>query len=224
MRATYSRWVKRSLSGRFSGAASGFSLFELVVTLTVLGVMVMATVPLVQKSVQRNREVRLRESLRLIRNAIDEFKRDTIGACAPGAITSGNPTRPNVGAIAPPDPRSRVIIDDCTIFDTENLDRYPPSLDILVEGVRVKQRGLNIQGGGGIRQGSTQATEMNTSEEVIKVYLRDLPIDPMTGASDWRLRSSYQSRGDEGWDRINVFDVRSASTETALNGDRYSDW
>ena len=216
--------IERSQNRRSAGPAGGFSLFELVVTLAVLSVLVMGTVPLVQKSVQRQREVRLRESLRLIRNAIDEFKRDTLGACAPGAITSGNPTRPNVGAIAPPDPRSRVVIDDCTIFDTENLDRYPPSLETLVEGVRVKQRGLNLQGGGGIRPGTQQATEINTTDEVIKVYLRELPIDPMTGRSDWKLRSSYQSSGDESWDNINVFDVRSASAETALNGDKYSDW
>ena len=37
------------------------------------------------------------------------------------------------------------MIDDCTIFDTENLDRYPPTLEILVEGVKVKARGLNVK-------------------------------------------------------------------------------
>lgn len=61
--------------------ANGYSLLELIITLTVLSILVLGTIPLAQNAVQRQRESRLRESLRMIRNAIDEFKRDTIGAC-----------------------------------------------------------------------------------------------------------------------------------------------
>lgn len=204
--------------------ARGYTLFELVVTLAVIAVLVVGTIPISVNAVKRQRELRLRESLRMIRNAIDEFKRDTVGACPQGAVTTGNPTIPGRGADAPADPRSRVVIDDCTIFDTENLDRYPPSLDILVEGVRIRQRGINLVGGSGLRPGSTQATEVNPTEEVIKVYLRDIPVDPMTGEKDWKLRSSYQTKDEENWDDVNVFDVRSASDEEALNGEKYSDW
>lgn len=203
---------------------SGYTLFELVVTLAVLAVLVAATVPLSINAAKREKEVRLRESLRMIRAAIDEFKRDTYGACPQGAITTGNPIGGGRGAIAPPDPRSRVVIDDCTIFTTDNLDRYPPSLDILVSGVRVRPRGLNITGGSGLREGTKQATEINTLDSVTKVYLRAIPIDPMTGKADWRLRSSYQSADDLDWDGINVFDVSSASDEEALNGEKYSSW
>lgn len=204
--------------------ARGYTLFELVVTLAVIAVLVVGTIPISVNAVKRQRELRLRESLRMIRNAIDEFKRDTVGACPQGAVTTGNPTIPGRGADAPADPRSRVVIDDCTIFDTENLDRYPPSLDILVDGVRIRQRGINLVGGNGLRPGSTQATEVNSTEEVIKVYLRDIPVDPMTGEKDWKLRSSYQTKDEENWDDVNVFDVRSASDEEALNGEKYSDW
>lgn len=204
--------------------ARGYTLFELVVTLAVIAVLVVGTIPISVNAVKRQRELRLRESLRMIRNAIDEFKRDTVGACPQGAVTTGNPTIPGRGADAPADPRSRVVIDDCTIFDTENLDRYPPSLDILVDGVRIRQRGINLVGGNGLRPGSTQATEVNSTEEVIKVYLREIPVDPMTGEKDWKLRSSYQTKDEENWDDVNVFDVRSASDEEALNGEKYSDW
>lgn len=214
-----SRFTKLKRSGE-----KGFTLFEMIVTLTVLAVLVLGTVPIAQRAIQRQREIRLRETLRMIRNAIDEFKRDTVGACAQGAIMTGDPSRPGQGSNAAPDPRSRVVVDDCTIFDTQNLDRYPPSLDTLVEGVRVKQRGMNLQGGSGIREGTRQATEINASEEIIKVYLREMPIDPMTGRSDWRLRSSYQTGDDTGWDNINVFDVRSASDAEAMNGQKYSEW
>ena len=183
----------------------------------------MGTIPLAQNAVRRQREIRLRETLRQMRNAIDEFKRDTLGACPAGAITTGDPTRRGGGGNVPADPRSRVVVDDCTIFDSENLDRYPPDLDILVDGVKVKQRGINLTGGSGLGD-TKQATEINTTEEIIKVYLREKPIDPMTGESNWNFRSSYQAKDDESWDEINLFDVRSASDEEGLNGEKYSDW
>lgn len=205
---------------------SGYTLFELVVTMSVLAILVLGSIPLAQNAAKRQRELRLRETLRQIRGAIDEFKRDSIGACPQGSVTTTNPTAPGRGAMnVPTDPRSRVVIDDCTIFDSENLDRYPPDLETLVDGVRVKPRGINLTGGSGINPGSRQATEINTGvEDVIKHYLSRLPEDPMTGKADWRLRSSYQSADSGSWDGINVFDVRSSSDEIALNGERYSDW
>ena len=70
----------------------GFTLLELVITLSVLAVLVMGTIPLAQNAVKREKEIRLRETLRMVRNAIDEFRRDSIGACPQGAIRSGNLT------------------------------------------------------------------------------------------------------------------------------------
>jgi len=203
----------------------GFTLLELIITLTVLAILVMGTIPLTQNAVKRQKELKLREELRMMRNAIDEFKRDAMGSCPQGAVTTGNPADPRGGTNAPPDPRSRVVINDCTIFETDNLDRFPPSLDVLVEGVKVKARGVNATGGGGLGDDTRQATEINSAtDEVTKVYLRELPIDPMTGESDWKLRSSYQDQDDQSWDSINVFDVSSASDEEAMNGEKYSDW
>lgn len=202
----------------------GFTLFELIVTLTVMSILVLGTIPLAQNAVKRQRELRLRETLRQMRAAIDEFHRDAVGACPQGAIATGNRAGIGGGANVPADPRSRVVIDDCKIFDTENLDRYPPSLDILVEGVRVKARGLNIQGGVGLGGDTRQATELNEEKEIIKVYLREMPVDPITGEEEWDLRSSYQTQDAGSWDEINVFDVRSKSDAEALNGEKYSDW
>ncbi len=200
----------------------GYSLLELVATLGVLAVLVMGTIPLAQNGIKRQKEQRLRDALRQMRSAIDEFKRDTFGACPQGAVNSTNPTIPNQQN-APADPRSRVVIDDCKIFDSENLDRYPPSLQQLVDGVKVKARGPNIRSGSGLRDGELQATEINEEKEIIKVYLREIPKDPITGEAEWRLRSSYQPADSENWDDVNVFDVRSTSDEEALNGEKYSD-
>lgn len=207
------------LSG-LSSAAGGYTLLELVITLGVLAVLVMGTIPLADNAVKRQKEQKLREALRQMRSAIDEFKRDTIGACTTGAATTRNPIDP--GQALPADPRSRVIIDDCKIFESDNLDRYPPDLETLVNGVRVKSRSPDVRGSSPFDD--KNATDILENKEVIKVYLREIPVDPFTGEKDWRLRSSYQDKDSENWDEVNVFDVRSAAAGEALNGEKYSDW
>ena len=213
--------INSSLSTLHSPLSDGFSLLELIITLSVLAILVMGTIPLAQNAVKRQKELQLRESLRDMRNAIDEFKRDTNGACAIGA--QSNDTA-NGQQNVPADPRSRVIVDDCEIFDTTNLDRYPPTLELLTEGVKVKARGLNAALVSRGAFSNTNATQINDAKEVKKVYLREIPVDPMTGEKDWQFHSSYQTKDDGSWDSINVFDVRSNSKEEAFNGEKYSDW
>lgn len=213
---------KLSLVPQPSSLSSGFTLLELIITLTVLAILVMGTIPIAQNTVKREREMRLRENLRTIRAAIDEFHRDTIGACQQGGIDTRGGGQGGLGGTVPSDPRSRVVIDDCEIFDSENLDRYPPDLDTLVDGVEVKARGMNIQSNGAFTD--QNATELNEEKILTKVYLRKLPIDPMTGEADWNLRSSYQTEDDGTWDEINVFDVRSNSDGEGLNDEKYSSW
>jgi general secretion pathway protein G len=214
-------------------SSGGWTLIELVITMTVMAVLTMAVIPIVRTSIKRQREVRLREALREIRGAIDEFHRDTVnmqcgptGAPATGGIPAGGP--PGGG---PPgaqqlwvDPRSRVRVADCTIFGVDNPERYPPSLEMLVEGVDVLPRTTGAAQQLGSLQGNM--TEVNAPPiPKKKVYLREIPVDPITGHAEWCLLSNYDS-ADSGCSSSpnNVFDVRSKAEGEALNGEKYSDW
>jgi general secretion pathway protein G len=110
---------------------------------------------------------------------------------------------------------------DCTIFGVDNPDRYPPDLEILVNGVNIIPRSAGLGGRGDLGVDATKVGEISTKK---KVYLRSIPVDPTTGQAEWDLRSSYDSADSDSWGGENVFDVRSKSKGIALNGDKYSDW
>lgn len=79
---------------------------------------------------------------------------------------------------------------------------YPEELEVLVEGVN--------------QVGSP-------SEKKLK-FLRRIPIDPMTGSTDWGMRS-YQDEPDSRiWGGQNVYDVYTKSGGTALDGTKYGEW
>lgn len=207
------QWA-RGRSCRAPTDATGFTLVELVVTLVVLSILSIGVAPLVKTAVKRQREQQLRESLREMREAINEFHRDTVGSERLNA-PPGNPL-PTIAI----DPRSRVVISDTKIFTSDNPDRYPPTLEDMVKGVNVIARG----GAPGVPDSSKPATEATTLATKKKVYLRKIPIDPMTDEADWDLRSCYDEADSGSWGGENVFDVRSKSDETALDGSKYSDW
>jgi type II secretory pathway pseudopilin PulG len=227
----------------FARSAGGWTLIELVITMTVMSVLTLAVIPIVRTSVRRQKEQRLREALREMRNAIDEFHRDTVGMqCGPGG-TAGVPGIPVAGPVAPNapavpgaqgaqgglylDPRSRVVLADCTIFGVDNPDRYPPTLETLADGVDVIPRQASAaQQFGSVSTAGGGATA-NTAAPVPKkkIYLREVPVDPITGKAEWCLLSNYDA-ADSGCTESpnNVFDVRSKAEGEALNGEKYSDW
>lgn len=75
---------------------------------------------------------------------------------------------------------------------------YPPDLDTLVEGVDVSGKKLK--------------------------FLRHIPVDPMTGNTEWGMRSMQDDPTSDSWDGNNVFDVYTKSTGSALDGSKYKDW
>ena len=208
--------------------AQGFSLVELIITVAVLSILTLGVIPLVQVSVKRQKEQQLHEALRQMREAIDQFHREALaGASMQIAQQQGqtqNQQQSQQNLLG--DPRVRVYISDQTIFSTDNPDRYPPDLDTLKNGVSVLPFAMPAQlvGGQGITgQGILEKNDTSTVPKT-KIYLRAIPIDPMTGKADWLLRSCYDSADSTSWGGENVFDVRSKSDGKALNGEKYSDW
>jgi general secretion pathway protein G len=209
---------------------NGFTLLELVITITILTILTLGAVPLARTGVQRQKEQQLRETLREMRIAIDQFHREAIAAPLTPPTTTGQQQQQN----GPPnplqnplalDPRVRVYVSDQTIFTVDNIDRYPPSLELLGEGVDVLPFATPQQLMGGMGLGNTKPlSEQEPPVAKKKFYLRTIPIDPITGERSWDPRSCYQSPDDTSWDGINVFDVHSKAKGTALNGEKYSDW
>jgi general secretion pathway protein G len=75
---------------------------------------------------------------------------------------------------------------------------YPPDLETLVKGVDVQGKKVR--------------------------YLRKIPIDPMTGTTEWGLRSMQDDVDSDSWGGQSVFDVYTKSTDEGLDGTKYKDW
>ncbi|HJR09261.1 MAG TPA: type II secretion system protein [Pyrinomonadaceae bacterium] len=210
----------------------GWTLIELVITMTVLAILSMGVIPMVKTAVKRQREQQLRESLREMREAIKEFHRDALNSPyldapqgqqgQPQQLVPGQAGQPGQQQQAvSPDPRTKVAIADKTLFGVDNPDRYPPKLETLVEGVSVAPR---VQPLGGTDINKNLLDQQSPLAFKKKVYLRKIPVDPMTGKAEWGMRSCYDPPDSNSWGSENVFDVYSLSQDTALNGQKYSDW
>jgi general secretion pathway protein G len=68
-----------------------------------------------------------------------------------------------------------------------------------------------------------QKAPQNLQDLVSEGYLRQIPTDPMTGAAEWKTIM------EDALNAVNqtepgIFDVRSASDKTSLEGTPYGDW
>ena len=82
-----------------------------------------------------------------------------------------------------------------TKVDSQN---YPPDLETLVKGEDVQGKKIR--------------------------FLRKIPIDPMTGTTEWGMRSMQDEPATDSWGGQNVFDVHSKSDGVGLNGIHYREW
>src|SRR5215510_14697017 len=153
---------KYAISFRQGRRQRGFSLVELIIAITIMGILAGAAVPVVRVRVRRDKERELRRDLWEMRDAIDRYK----DAADRGAFQI------KVGT-----------------------DGYPPDLETLVNGVDVQGKKVR--------------------------FLRRIPVDPMTGKTEWGLRSNQDEPDATSWGGQNVFDIYSQSQGTAIDGTKY---
>lgn len=68
------RFEHKKMSPFFS-QKKGFTLIEMLVTLTILSVLAVSVFPLAKVAVKREKEIELRRNLRILREAIDAYKK-----------------------------------------------------------------------------------------------------------------------------------------------------
>jgi len=81
-------------------------------------------------------------------------------------------------------------------------ENYPPSLEILVDG----------------------ALLVNDATGKRKKFLRRIPMDPITGTTDWGKRSYADAPDAKVWGGQCVFDIYTKADGTGLDGTKYKDW
>ena len=69
-----------------------------------------------------------------------------------------------------------------------------------------------------------QKAPQGLQDLVSEGYLRQIPVDPMTGQNEWGLRAVQDDPDSTSWGGKNVFDVYSKSQGVAQDGTKYSDW
>jgi len=77
-------------------------------------------------------------------------------------------------------------------------NNYPPDLQTLVDGVDIQTKKVR--------------------------FLRKIPVDPMTGSTDWGLRSNQDDPDSDSFGGQDVYDVHTKSMGTALDGTKYNTW
>jgi general secretion pathway protein G len=68
---------------------SGISLIELIVTITIIGILAAGVMPLIRNTTTRSKEIELRRNLRIIRIALDDYRK-TFDKIPDGPLKTGS--------------------------------------------------------------------------------------------------------------------------------------
>jgi general secretion pathway protein G len=218
------RREKTFLRARGSHAA-GLSLLELILTIGILLILTATAIPVVRTAIQHRKETELRYDLREMRSAIDRYKDDA----------DKNLIRTEVGSQNYP-PDLQTLVDGVSISaggggvggvsasalaGASNTGQFGSVGTSPSAAGGASQFGASAPGG----IASLGSSAAGTSDLPSKVrYLRKVPVDPMTGKSEWGMRSVQDDPDSDSWGGHNVFDVYSQSQGIASDGTKYSDW
>ena len=152
---------------------AGFTLIEMMVVLVIVGILASAAMPLAGLHRRRQQEFDLRENLRVLRRALDEYKQ---------------------------------AFDQGRIEKKADASGYPPSLNVLVEGV----------------------ADVSSPKGAKIYFLRRLPRNTLApadlpAAQTWATRS-YESPPDQPSPGRDVFDVLADVDGVGLDGTPYRSW
>jgi len=217
---------------------------ELLVTVSILLVLATVSMPAMKVMSKRTHELELRQRLREIRTALDQFHHDW---AREGEIAKG---------------------EYCTKHKTSCLDHtgptgFPKNMDVLLgieltediggnKGMPGMGGGMGMGGMGGMGMGgmgmggmggtgmglgpqasqfgvnlkSTNDSPFRDSEEKPKTkrYLRRIPFDPLTANQEWGLRCYKDPPGTERWCSEDVYDVFTKSHAMAIDKSKYREW
>jgi general secretion pathway protein G len=152
--------------------SSGLTFIELLFVLALMSILALGALPYVHYKQRRIKELELKRTLTMMRNAIDLYHE----YAALGQIEA---------------------------WDVA-WNMYPKDFDMLVDGVDV-----------------VQSPEVPPKKVH---FLRKVPVDPMTGETDWDCRGYKDDADARKSSCDDVYDVFSHSQEQALDGTYYKDW
>lgn len=186
----------------------GFTLIEMLVVLTIVGILAGAAVPLHELAQRRQREAALREGLRSIRLALDAHRAAVeAGRIAPGP--QGSPWPATLDRLVQGVPLRASPATPVAPADGEAAGAERAPADQTAEA-------------------AARADTGGTDAPHRLYLLRRLPRDPfadpaLPAAATWAVRASTSAPG-QYVGGADVFDVASRTPGRALDGSRYQDW
>ncbi len=180
----------------FGRRRTGFTLVEITVVLALMALLAAVTMPIAKTVAKREKEIELRQNLRLIREALDAYKKLA--------------------------DEKRIEVEEDSEGYPPDLETLVKGVEVKAGS---SSGAAGVTGGSSPSfQLTGQKNPAESAEPKIVKFLRRIPRDPMTDSPDWGLRSYQDDLDSEVWGGENVYDIYTRSNATALDGTKYKDW